>query len=125
LQLFKKPDIISSLFSQKFGAKSMYAVIVTGGKQYKVAEGDTLRIEKLPAEVGAKVNFDKVLMLVDGDTVSVGAPLVKATVSGEVTAQDRLDKVKIIKFRRRKHYRKQQGHRQYYTQVKITSIKAG
>ncbi len=103
----------------------MYAVIVTGGKQYKVAEGDILKIEKLPAEVGAKINFDQVLMLVEGDKVTVGTPHLKATVSGEITAQDRLDKVKIIKFRRRKHYRKQQGHRQYFTQVKITSINAG
>lgn len=104
----------------------MYAVIVTGGKQYRVAEGDTLRIEKLPAEVGANINFDQVLMVVDGEKISVGAPTVaKASVSGEVIAQDRLDKVTIIKFRRRKHFRKQMGHRQYFTQVKITKIKAG
>lgn len=103
----------------------MYAVIVTGGKQYRVAEGDTLKIEKLPAEVGAKVNFDQVLMVVDGEKVSIGTPTVaKAKVSGEVLAQDRLDKVTIIKFRRRKHFRKQMGHRQYYTQVKITKIQA-
>ena len=104
----------------------MYAVIVTGGKQYRVAEGDTVRIEKLPVEVGAKVNFDHVLMLVDGEKISVGTPtLAKANVSGEVLEQGRLDKIHIIKFRRRKHYRKQMGHRQYYTQVKITQIQAG
>lgn len=104
----------------------MYAVIVTGGKQYKVAEGDTLKIEKLPVEVGSKIDFDKVLMVVDGDNVTLGTPVVaKAKVSGEVMAQGRLDKVQIIKFRRRKHYRKQQGHRQYFTQVKITQVKAG
>ena len=101
----------------------MYAVIVTGGKQYRVAEGDTLRIEKLPAEVGSQVDFDTVLMVVNGEQITVGAPHVgNAKVSAEVIAQDRLEKVKIIKFRRRKHYRKQMGHRQYFTQVKITKI---
>lgn len=103
----------------------MYAIIITGGKQYRVAEGDTLRIEKLPAEVGEQVNFDKVLMIVQDQNVTVGAPHVpQAKVSAEVIAQDRLDKVTIIKFRRRKHYRKQMGHRQYFTKVKITKIQA-
>lgn len=103
----------------------MYAIIITGGKQYRVAEGDTIRIEKLPAEVGAQVDFDKVLMLVQDQEITVGTPhLTQAKVVGEVLAQDRLDKVTIIKFRRRKHYRKQMGHRQYFTQVKITKIKA-
>ncbi len=103
----------------------MYAVIITGGKQYKVAEGDTLRIEKLPADVGTSVNFDNVLMLVDGEKITIGTPNVdKASVTAEVTHQGRLDKVKIIKFRRRKHHRKQMGHRQSFTQVKITQIKA-
>jgi large subunit ribosomal protein L21 len=104
----------------------MYAVIVTGGKQYRVAIGDTLKIEKLVADVGAEVSFDQVLMVASGDDVKLGTPLVAtAIVSGEVLAQARLAKVKIIKFRRRKHYRKQQGHRQYYTQVKITKIHVG
>lgn len=103
----------------------MYAVIVTGGKQYRVAIGDTLKIEKLPADVGTEVHFDRVLMVANGDAVTVGTPTVKATVSAEVLAQARLEKVKIIKFRRRKHYRKQQGHRQYFTQVKITHIHVG
>jgi len=103
----------------------MYAIIITGGKQYRVAEGDTLRIEKLPAEVGSQVDFDKVLMVVRDQEITVGTPhLANAKVSGEVLAQDRLDKVTIIKFRRRKHYRKQMGHRQYFTQVKITKIQA-
>ena len=104
----------------------MYAVIVTGGKQYRVAIGDTLKIEKLPADVGAEVSFDQVLMVADGDDVKLGTPTVaQATVIGEVMAQARLAKVRIIKFRRRKHYRKQQGHRQYYTQVLITKIQVG
>ncbi len=103
----------------------MYAVIVTGGKQYRVAEGDTLRIEKLPAQVGTEVNFETVLMVVNGEQVTVGAPHIdNAKVCAEVIAQDRLEKVKIIKFRRRKHFRKQMGHRQYFTQVKITKIQA-
>ena len=103
----------------------MYAIIITGGKQYRVAEGDTLRIEKLPAEVGSQVDFDKVLMIVQDQEITVGTPhLANVKVSGEVLAQDRLDKVTIIKFRRRKHYRKQMGHRQYFTQVKITKIQA-
>lgn len=104
----------------------MYAVIVTGGKQYRAAVGDTLKIEKLPADVGTEVTFDQVLMVVNGVEVQIGKPTVaQATVHGEVMDQGRLDKVKIIKFRRRKHYRKQQGHRQYFTQVKITKVQVG
>ncbi len=104
----------------------MYAVIVTGGKQYRVAVGDTLKIEKLPVDIGAEVSFDQVLMVANGADVQVGKPTVaNATVIAQVKDQARLDKVKIIKFRRRKHYRKQQGHRQYYTQVLITNIQVG
>jgi len=103
----------------------MYAVIETGGKQHRVEEGEVLDIEKLEAATGESVDFDKVLMVADGDNVSVGAPYVDGSkVSAEVVAHGRGDKVKIIKFRRRKHSRKQQGHRQWFTQVKITSIKA-
>ncbi|MBD3609198.1 MAG: 50S ribosomal protein L21 [Gammaproteobacteria bacterium] len=104
----------------------MYAVIKTGGKQYRVSEGQTLRIEKLDAEQGANVEFDQVLMVADGDNFKVGAPLVAGgSVSAEVIGQGRGDKVKIVKFRRRKHHRKQMGHRQYFTEVKITGINAG
>lgn len=104
----------------------MYAVILTGGKQYQVAEGQTLKIEKLPVDIGQGVDFEQVLMVVNGDQVTLGKPHVaKAKVSAEVVAQGRHDKVKIVKFRRRKHYRKQMGHRQYFTQVKITKIHAG
>ncbi|MFA7096741.1 MAG: 50S ribosomal protein L21 [Gammaproteobacteria bacterium] len=104
----------------------MYAVIVTGGKQYRVAEGDSLKVEKLAADEGASVEFDKVLMVVDGDNIKVGAPYVDGgKVSATVERHGRGDKVKIVKFRRRKHYRKQMGHRQHYTQLKITGISAG
>ena len=103
----------------------MYAVIVTGGKQYKVAEGEYLKIEKLELAVGEAVNFDRVLLVANGDDVKIGAPVVEgAKVVAEVIAQGRHDKVTIIKFRRRKHHRKQAGHRQWFTEVKITGISA-
>ncbi|MGD8274392.1 MAG: 50S ribosomal protein L21 [Thiohalocapsa sp.] len=101
----------------------MYAVIETGGKQYRVAEGDKLRVEKLDAEAGTSVNLDKVLMIADGGTVKVGKPFIEGgTVTAEVAGHARGDKVKIIKFRRRKHHMKRQGHRQWFTELKITSI---
>ena len=103
----------------------MYAVIVTGGKQYRVAQGETLRVEKLEADVGAAVNFDQVLLVGSGEGVKVGAPTVSgASVAARVVSHGRLDKVRIIKFRRRKHHQKQMGHRQYYTEVEIGAISA-
>lgn len=103
----------------------MYAIIKTGGKQYKVAEGDTLRVEKLDAEEGKKIKLTDVMMVADGDKVQVGKPFVKgAAVSAKVNAHGRGKKVKIIKFRRRKHHRKQMGHRQAYTELTIEGIKA-
>jgi large subunit ribosomal protein L21 len=103
----------------------VYAVIKTGGKQYRVMQGETLRVEKLEAEVGAAVKFDQVLLLGEGDGITVGTPLVAgASVAATVKAQGRGDKVRIIKFRRRKHHMKQMGHRQYYTEVEITGISA-
>ncbi len=103
----------------------MYAVIRTGGKQYRVSEGDTLRVEKLNADEGASVEFDEVLMVGNGDDVKIGKPTLEGgKVTATVVAQARAAKVMIIKFRRRKHYRKQQGHRQYFTEVKITGIQA-
>lgn len=100
----------------------MYAVIEAGGRQFKVAEGQELDIEKLTAEVGEKVEFP-VLLVADGDQVTVGAPYVtNGKVNAEVIAHGRGDKVKIVKMRRRKHYRKQMGHRQWFTTVKITGI---
>jgi large subunit ribosomal protein L21 len=104
----------------------MYAVIQTGGKQYRVSEGDTVKIEKLTAEAGDSVDFDQVLMVADGDNVKVGTPyLTGGKVSATVESHGRAKKVKIIKFRRRKHHMKRQGHRQWFTAVKITGISAG
>lgn len=103
----------------------MYAVIESGGKQHRVEEGEVLRLEKLEVATGETIDFDKVLMVVDGDTINIGAPLVGgAKVTAEVVSHGRGEKVKIIKFRRRKHSMKRQGHRQWYTEVKITGIKA-
>ena len=101
----------------------MYAVIATGGKQYRVAEGDVVRIEKLAAEAGASVEFDKVLLVGQGSDVKVGAPFVAGSkVLGTVQAHGQTGKVPIVKFRRRKHYLRQKNHRQKYTAVKITGI---
>lgn len=103
----------------------MYAVIQSGGKQYRVAEGELLKLELIDAEPGSTIEFEKVLMVANGDNVKVGAPLVEGgKVSAEIVTHGRHDKVTIIKFRRRKHYRKQAGHRQWFTQVKITGISA-
>lgn len=102
----------------------MYAVITTGGKQYKVAKGETLKVEKLPAEVGETIDFE-VLMVANGDQIQVGAPkLAGAKVNATVVEHGRADKVHILKMRRRKHYRKQMGHRQWFTEVKINDIRA-
>ncbi|ACL74275.1 50S ribosomal protein L21 [Thioalkalivibrio sulfidiphilus] len=101
----------------------MYAVIATGGKQYRVAQGDVLRVEKLDAEAGATVEFDNVLLVGSGDDVKVGTPNVEGgKVTATVKAHGRGEKVMIIKFRRRKHHRKQMGHRQDFTEVEITGI---
>jgi len=103
----------------------MYAVIKTGGKQYKVTEGDILRVETLAAEEGASIEFDNVLMVINDNNVKVGTPLVEnAKVTATVEQHGRGPKIKIVKFRRRKHHRKQMGHRQNFTEVKITGIQA-
>ena len=103
----------------------MYAVIITGGKQYKVEAGATLKVEKLLGEVGSKVVIDKVLMIADGENTTIGAPLIAgATVNATVVSHGRADKVMIFKFRRRKHYRKTQGHRQSFTEIQIGEILA-
>jgi large subunit ribosomal protein L21 len=100
------------------------AVIRTGGKQYQVKEGDVLRVEKLAGEPGSTITFDEVLM-VGGDKPKFGQPLVSgAQVKAEIVAQDRAAKIIVFKFKRRKKHRKKQGHRQYFTQVKITGVKA-
>ncbi len=103
----------------------MYAVIVTGGKQYRVEPGEYLRVESLAADVGSTLEIDQVLMVADGTEFKVGAPLVKgAKVSAEVLSHGRHKKVEILKFRRRKHHMKHMGHRQNYTEIKITGISA-
>ena len=101
----------------------MYAIIKTGGKQYRVAAGEKLKVEKLAGDIGSEFLIDQVLLLGAGDDVKVGTPLVSgASVSAKVLAQGRGDKVKIFKMRRRKHYEKNQGHRQSYTEIEITGI---
>ena len=102
----------------------MYAVIKSGGKQYRVQEGQLLKLEKIESETGAELTFDDVLLVGNGDDVKIGEPIVKgAKVTAEVVAQGRHPKVRIIKFKRRKHHMKTMGHRQWFTQVKITGIK--
>lgn len=103
----------------------MYAVIKTGGKQYRVKEGDIIKVETLPQEVGEEVKFLEVLLMGEGETVACGTPFIpKASVKAEVLAHGRHKKIRIIKFRRRKHYMKRAGHRQDFTQVKIMAIAA-
>ena len=103
----------------------MYAVIATGGKQYRVSEGAVLRVEKLDAEEGASIEFDRVLLVGDGDTISVGKPfLAGGKVQATVMSQGKARKVEIVKFHRRQNYRRTKGHRQNFTQIKITGIAA-
>jgi len=102
----------------------MYAVVETGGKQYRVAVGDVIRVEKLDAAAGSSVNLDKVLMVADGGNVRVGTPnLDGSAVTATVKAHGRADTIRVFKMRRRKHFRKTQGHRQHYTEIEITGIK--
>ncbi|MBO6936217.1 MAG: 50S ribosomal protein L21 [Deltaproteobacteria bacterium] len=101
-----------------------YAIIKTGGKQYRVSEGDTIRVEKIQGEVGSSVELGEVLM-VGGESVSVGTPLVSgAKVTAEIVAQDRAKKIIVFKMKRRKNYRRKQGHRQPYTELRITGVSA-
>lgn len=101
----------------------MYAVIISGGKQFRVSEEEIIKLERLDVAVGDTISFDKVLMLGEGEAVQVGVPyLTGATVTAEVLAQGRAKKIKILKFKRRKHHMKRMGHRQDYTQVKISKI---
>ncbi|MFZ1343318.1 MAG: 50S ribosomal protein L21 [Thiothrix eikelboomii] len=103
----------------------MYAIIVTGGKQYRVAKGDTLLVEKLEVEEGANIDFENVLMVGEGESVQIGTPyLAGSKVTATVKAQTRGEKVRIMKFRRRKHHQKCTGHRQYLTEIEITGISA-
>ena len=101
----------------------MYAVIKTGGKQYKVTVGEKLKVEQIPAELDSQIVLEEVLMVADGDNVQIGAPLVAgAKVTATVVSHGRHDKVRILKMRRRKHYQKRQGHRQNFTEIRIDAI---
>ena len=101
----------------------MYAVIKTGGKQYRVSAGEKIKVETIPADVGAEIALDQVLLMADGDAVTLGDPLVAgASVKAKVIGHGRGDKIDIFKMRRRKHYRKSQGHRQNYTEIEILAI---
>ena len=103
----------------------MYAIVKTGGKQYKIEEGETLRVEKIPGEVGSEVTFDQVLLLKDGDNVIIGQPHVEnAAVKGHIVEQGKAKKIIVFKYKRRKRYRRKQGHRQAFTAVQIDSISA-
>ena len=103
----------------------MYAVVATGGKQYKVQEGEILRVEKLDGEIGSEVAFDQVLMLSDGEKVQIGQPVVEgAQVKAHIVEQGRAKKIIVFKYKRRKRYRRKHGHRQPYTTVKIDAIQA-
>ena len=108
------------------GAFPVYAVFRTGGKQYRVSQGDKLRIERLSADVGDVVDFDQVLLVGSGADVRIGSPLVPGgKVQGKVLGQGRAKKIEVVKFKRRKNYRRTKGHRQHYTEVEITSISGG
>ncbi len=101
----------------------MYAVVLIAGKQYRVIQGETLRVEKLVGDIDSALDFDQVLMVGTGDGISIGAPLVAgAAVAAKIKSHGRGEKIRIIKFRRRKHHMKQQGHRQHYTEIEITGI---
>jgi len=103
----------------------MYAVIKTGGKQYRVTAGEKIKVEQIPADVGSQITLDQVLMVGEGESVKIGTPvIVGATVTASVLSHGRHDKVKIFKMRRRKHYQKHQGHRQNYTEIRIEAISA-
>jgi len=101
----------------------MYAVIETGGKQYRVSQGQRLKVETLDFDTGATVNLDKVLMVANGEDIKIGKPYIQGgQVTATVVSHGRGDKIRIVKFRRRKHYRKSQGHRQNFTELEITGI---
>lgn len=103
----------------------MYAVIKTGGKQYRVSAGNKIKVEQIPADVGSEITLDQVLMVGEGESVKIGSPVVAgAAVKATVLSHGRHDKIKIFKMRRRKHYQKHQGHRQNYTELRIDAISA-
>lgn len=127
MTIYQTKDKIHALVGKRILRELiMYAVIKTGGKQYRVAEGDTLKVEKLNVEEGGTVDFDQVLMVADGDNLQIGAPLVEGgKVTATVEEHGRGKKVEILKFKRRKHHMKRMGHRQSYTKIKVTGIQVG
>jgi large subunit ribosomal protein L21 len=123
LRKMRDDDLVGNSFKHLMRFQIMYAVIKTGGKQYKVVAGEKLKVEQIPADIGSELTIDQVLAVGAGDTIKFGAPLVEgATVTVSVVAHGRHDKVKIFKMRRRKHYQKHQGHRQNFTEIQIVSI---
>ncbi len=103
----------------------MYAIVHTGGKQYKIRQGDVLRVEKIPGEVGSSVSFDRVLMLSDGENVTIGRPVLdNVAVEGHIVGQGKAKKIIVFKYKKRKRYRRKRGHRQQYTEIKIDRIEA-
>ena len=104
---------------------TMYAVLVTGGKQHRVMQGETLRVEKLEGDVDSELKFDNILMLGDADGNKLGDEIKGASIAAKIVSHGRADKIRIVKFRRRKHHRKQMGHRQHYTEIEITGIAGG
>jgi large subunit ribosomal protein L21 len=122
---FRKTPYFVSSGARQTGKSIMYAVIKTGGKQYRVAQGERLKVESIAADVGAEIVLDQVLMVADGENLKMGSPLVSgATVKATVVSHGRGEKISIFKMRRRKHYRKHQGHRQNYTEIQISGITA-
>ena len=103
----------------------MYAVIASGGKQYKVEQGEVLRVEKLPGDPGTSITFDRVLMVSDGEAVRIGTPVLDdVSVQGHIVEQGKAKKILVFKYKKRKRYRRKQGHRQAYTAIKIDTIEA-
>jgi large subunit ribosomal protein L21 len=106
--------------------QNVYAIIKSGGKQYRVQPGDTIRVERIASPVGEKVTLDEVLLVAEGNEVRVGNPrLARAKVLGVIVEQDRDQKIRVLKYKKRKHYRRTRGHRQYFTALKIESIDVG
>jgi large subunit ribosomal protein L21 len=115
--------IVGSSNKQCLWSNTMYAVIKTGGKQYRVCVGEKIKVEQIPADVGSQITLDQVLLVGEGESVKIGAPVVAgAAVTASVLAHGRHDKIKIFKMRRRKHYQKHQGHRQNYTEIRIDAL---
>jgi large subunit ribosomal protein L21 len=125
LTLYDTANRIAGSSNKQRWSNTMYAVIKTGGKQYRVRAGEKIKVEQIPADVGSQITLDQVLLVGEGESVKIGTPVVAgATVTASVLAHGRHDKIKIFKMRRRKHYQKHQGHRQNYTEIRIDAVSA-